>query len=191
MIKVALVGNIASGKSTVQTYLINKDYVVIDTDMITHDILMDKPDVPEAFEEYDVFDYGKLSKEKLGKLVFSDVKLKEKLEDIVHPLILQEINQAFTTFKDEKIVFISIPLLFEVGWEEIFDKIIFIQSNDDIRLKRLIERNNYTEEYAKLRMNSQRNQEKKLDKSDFVIQNNSTKEELFIQIDKVLSQIQE
>jgi dephospho-CoA kinase len=159
--------------------------------MITHDILMDKPDVPEAFEEYDVFDYGKLSKEKLGKLVFSDVKLKEKLEDIVHPLILQEINQAFTTFKDEKIVFISIPLLFEVGWEEIFDKIIFIQSNDDIRLKRLIERNNYTEEYAKLRMNSQRNQEKKLDKSDFVIQNNSTKEELFIQIDKVLSQIQE
>lgn len=187
MIKVAIVGNIASGKSEVQKYLINKDYVVLDTDMMTHDILMDKAEVAEAFAEYDVFEFGRLSKEKLGKLVFANPELKEKLEDIVHPLIAEEIHSAFKTFENEEIIFISIPLLFEVGWENMFDKIIFVSIDEKLQLERLMNRNNYSKEEAELRINSQMPQCEKLDKSDFIIENNSDIKDLHNEIEKVLS----
>lgn len=186
MIKVAIVGNIASGKSEFEKYLFNNDYVVFDSDVMAHDILVDKPDVAEAFENYDVFEHGRLSREKLGKLVFDNEELKEKLEDIVHPLILENIETLFKTYKDEDYVFVSVPLLFEAGWEQFFDKIIFIKSDDDIRLKRLIARNGYSEEYAKKRMESQLPQEEKISRADIVVENNSTKEEFYNNIKEAL-----
>lgn len=190
MIKIAIVGNIASGKSEVQKYLINKDFVVLDTDMMTHDILMDKAEVAEAFENYDVFEFGRLSKQKLSNLVFANPELKEKLEDIVHPLIAEEIHSAFKTFKDEKLIFIAIPLLFEVGWENMFDKIIFIKTDENIQLERLMNRNNYSKEEAEVRINSQMPQADKLEKSDYIIENNSSIENLYTAIENIISQLQ-
>lgn len=189
MIKVAVVGNIASGKTEFEKYLFKNDYVVFDTDVIAHDILIDKPDVAKAFEDYDVFEHGRLSREKLGKLVFDNKELKEKLEEIVHPLILDELEKVFVTYGDEEYVFVSVPLLFEVGWEKIFDKIIFIKSDDEIRLKRLMERNGYTAEYAKKRMNSQLPQEEKIAKADIVVENNLSKEEFYKNIKTCLKSL--
>lgn len=177
MIKYAIVGNIASGKSEMERVLDKLGFVVLDTDLMAHDILMDKPDVAKAFSEYDVFEYGRLSREKLGKLVFNNPELKSKLEEIVHPLIRDEIESAFQVYSDEEYLFVSVPLLFEVGWESMFDKIVFIKTDDDIRLQRLIERNGYSEEYAKKRISSQLSQEDKISKSDYVIDNNGTKED--------------
>ena len=174
MIKYAIVGNIASGKSTMEKVLEKEGYAVFDTDFMTHDILIDNPEVAKAFCDYDVFEYGRLSREKLGKLVFSDPELKSKLESIVHPLIQEEIEQIFKSYCGEPAVFISVPLLFEVGWEENFDKIIFIETDDNIRLKRLITRNGYSEEYAKVRISSQMPQEEKAKKSDIILHNNGT-----------------
>lgn len=191
MIKYAIVGNIASGKSEMEKVLDTHGFVVLDSDLMAHDILMDKPDVPNAFADYDVYEYGRLSKEKLGKLVFGNNELKSKLEEIVHPLIREEIESAFNVYSDEKALFISVPLLFEVGWEKLFDKIVFIKSDYDTRLKRLIERNNYTEEYAKQRLDSQASQEDKASKSDFVIENNGTKEEFQQKIEDFIESISE
>ncbi|MBR3890041.1 dephospho-CoA kinase [bacterium] len=189
MIKVAIVGNIASGKSELEKYLFNSGFVVLDTDVMAHDILVDKPDVAKAFEEYDVFEYGLLSREKLGKLVFSNEELKEKLESIVHPLILENIEESFETFADEDFVFVSVPLLFEVGWQEMFDKIIFIKADDEIRLERLIKRNGYSREYAQTRLDSQLSQETKITNSDYVIENNSSKEEFYKNIESCLDKL--
>lgn len=177
MIKFAIVGNIASGKSEMEAILDKENIVVLDTDIMAHDILIDKPDVSVAFSEYDVFEHGKLSKSKLSKLVFDNPELKEKLEEIMHPLIMQEIELAFKTFANEKYLFISVPLLFEVGWEKLFDKIVFIKTDDEIRLNRLMERNNYSKEDALKRINSQKPQEEKFLKVDYIIENNSTKED--------------
>lgn len=188
MHKIAIVGNIAAGKSEVEKYLSKKDFVVLDTDMMTHDILMDKPDVPEAFEDYDIFEYGRLSKQKLGKLVFDNPELKSKLEDIVHPLIMQEIDNAFRIYSNEKIVFISVPLLFEVGWESLFDKIIFIKADDNIRLERLIERSGLSREDASKRLKSQIPQDEKLAKAHYIIENNSTIDNLYEQIERILDE---
>ncbi len=189
MIKYAIVGNIASGKSEMERVLDKHGFVVLDSDLMAHDVLMDKPDVAKAFSDYDVFEYGRLSREKLGKLVFNDSELKQKLEGIVHPLILEEIKTAFETFKDEKMIFVSVPLLFEVGWEKNFDKIIFVKSEDNIRLERLMNRNGYTKEYAQKRIASQSSQNEKIKKSDYVIENNSTKEEFIKKVEDFIETI--
>lgn len=189
MLKIAIVGNIASGKSLMEKIVEQMGFIVFDTDLITHDILTDKPDVACAFKEYDVFEYGRLSKEKLGKLVFSDKKLKEKLESITHPLIKETLEQIFSTYSNEKILFISVPLLFEVGWEEMFDKIIFIKTDDNIRLERLIERNGYSKEYAKTRIENQLPQDEKCSKADYIIENNGTQEDFESKVKELLKSI--
>ena len=186
MIKCAIVGNIASGKSEVERILEKLGYVVFDTDLMTHDILTDNPEVAKAFSDYDVFEYGRLSRDKLGRLVFSEPELKLRLENIVHPLISSEIDQIFKTYSSEPVVFISVPLLFEVGWEKMFDKIVFINTDDDIRIERLISRNGYDREYALTRIKSQSPQSEKIEKSDIVITNNGTKTQLAEQIEQML-----
>lgn len=72
---------------------------------------------------------------------------------------------------------------------DLFDKIIFVYTNDEIRLKRLLLRNGYTLDYAKARINSQMRQEEKAQKSDYVINNNGSIEELNHQLIKLFEQI--
>ena len=176
MLKVALVGNIASGKSAVEAILKKNGYSVLDTDKVCHNLLAELPQVAEEFGEYDVFEDGKLSREKLGTLVFNNPTLRKKLENILYPSLRVKINEFFET--SEGIAFVAIPLLFEAEMTDLFDKILFIYTNDKIRLERLIKRNNYTKEYAKLRMAAQMSQDEKVKKSDVVIYNNSTLEAL-------------
>ena len=190
MIKFALCGNIASGKSTVQKFLECNGYKVLDTDCVAHKLLTVKNKaLSDEFEKYDVFEDGEFSRAKLGKLVFENPELKKKLENILHPQIREEIKKFFEQNKDEKYLFVGIPLLFEANMTDLFDKILFVYADDDIRLKRLLARNNYTLTHAKARMNSQMTQEKKIQMSDYIINNNGDLEELYKNLFKLLEQI--
>lgn len=194
MKKIAITGNIASGKSQVEKELISLGYKVADTDKINHEILEnDKITIQEiknAFSDCDILDeQGKLSREKIGKIVFSNNEKKQILEGILHKKIYEKLEAFYEKNKDEKLVFISIPLLFEAKQEDKFDKIVFISANEELRLKRLIERNNYDIEYAKKRIAAQEKEQIKIEKSDFVIYNNSDLSNLKNQIEKVLHQL--
>lgn len=178
MIKYAIVGNIASGKSAVESILIKAGETVIDADKISHELLEDNTEVINTFKDYDILENGRISRDKLGRLVFADKKLKSLLESILHPQITEKINEFFIKNQDKERVFVSVPLLFETKMENLFDKLIFIYCDDKIRLERLMQRENYTKEYAKARMKSQQNQDGKVKYSDIVIYNNSTIEEL-------------
>ncbi|MBO5385301.1 dephospho-CoA kinase [bacterium] len=188
MLKVALVGNIASGKSTVEKALQTSGYVVLDTDKVCHELLT-CDEVSKEFSSFDVFENGIISREKLGKLVFANVELKKRLEDILYPMVRLRIAEFFEQYNAESLVFVAIPLLFEAGMVDLFDKIVFVYCDDDIRLKRLTARNNYTEEYAKIRMGAQQSQDEKIKKSDYVIYNNSTIEALDRCVDSVVNEL--
>lgn len=188
MLKVALVGNIASGKSTVEKALQTSGYVVLDTDKVCHELLT-CDEVSKEFSTFDVFENGIISREKLGKLVFANVELKKRLEDILYPMVRLRIAEFFEQYNAESLVFVAIPLLFEAGMADLFDKIVFVYCDDDIRLKRLTARNNYTEEYAKIRMGAQQSQDEKIKKSDYVIYNNSTIEALDRCVDSVVNEL--
>lgn len=187
MIRVAITGNIASGKSEAEKYLKDK-YPVIDTDELSHNILQTKKElILKEFQKFDIQENGNISRKKLGNLVFNNNELKTKLENIIHPEIEKEIKKFFEQHASSKIAFVSIPLLFEAKMEHLFDKIIMIYINDELRLERLMKRNNLTKDDAVLRINSQMAQEEKTKKSDFIIKNESDFKTLYFQLDEVIN----
>lgn len=192
MISIAIVGNIASGKSTVENVLRKKGYKVFDSDIIAHEVLDDLSEkILEAFKDYDISENGRISRQKLGALVFDDKNLKEKLENIVHPEIKDRLKKIFEENKLEKYIFVSIPLLFEVGWRNLFDKILFIYTEDKIRLNRLMQRNNFTKDDALARIKSQLPQEEKVKVSDFIINNNHSIDVLQKYIERFIIQLED
>lgn len=191
MKKIAICGNIASGKTTVQKFLEGKGYKVLDTDEVSHELLTIKnKELFETFKHLDVFgDNGEFSRYKVGQLIFSNEEYRKKIAEIMHPQIAREIEKFFDKNKSEELLFVGIPLLFEANMQGMFDKILFVYTDDDIRLKRLLARNNYTLTHAKARMNSQMTQEKKIQMSDYIINNNGDLEELYKNLFKLLEQI--
>ncbi len=194
MLRVAITGNIASGKSQVEKILLLLGYKVIDTDKINHSILASDVhalrEIKEAFRDDNIFnDDNTISREKLGKVIFANDDKKLKLEEILHKRIYKKVDEFFEDNKNEKMVFVSIPLLFETNLEKEFDKIIFVSADEDVRLKRLMERNNFTKAYAKKRIASQEKEEFKIKKSDYIIYNNTDFINLRKQVNNVLYQL--
>lgn len=171
MLKVAITGNIASGKSVVQEILETSGFAVFDADIAAHELLDDNSAVLETFADFDILENGKISREKLGKIVFNNKNLLEKLNAIIHPLVRAEIEAFFAENSDKNIVFAAVPLLYECGMENMFDRVVLIQTSDSVRLERLIKRSGYSREYALKRLESQMPQDKKAAKADFIINN--------------------
>lgn len=187
MIKVAITGNIAAGKSVAENYINEKGYPVFDTDKLCHDILSArKDDIKKLFSGYDIVENEVISRKKLGCLVFANQELKKKLEDFIYPHLKEKIIEIMCENRKENLVFVSIPLLYEVGWENLFDKIIFVKADDDVRLTRLMKRNGYTKNEALQRIMAQKPQEEKIKKSDFIICNNDDIMSLQKQADEII-----
>ena len=176
MLKIAIVGNIASGKSTVEEIIKSKGYKVYDTDKIAHEVLANSLKVKDEF--------GTTDRKELARLVFSSPDKLKLLESIIHPEVKKEMEKIFNG--DEEIVFISVPQLYEAGFDVLFDKIIYITANEDIRKERLMKRNLLSTEEAQIRIDAQSEVGKK-EKCDFIIENNTTIDDLKFKVQNVLS----
>lgn len=215
MIKIGITGNIASGKTLIETFLKEEGVLTIDGDIIAHDLLENDTDtinkVNELFYPLNIKDEnGKLSRKEIAEIVFADCeqraqgrlcrpedpfnasnqesKLKE-LEKIIHPKVIEKIQEFFNKNKDNQIVAAVVPLLYEAKMEKMFDFIIVVIVDKATQLKRLMERNKFTEEEALSRINSQTSSEEKAEKAHFVINNNLSTESTKTQLKEILKTI--
>ena len=165
---------------------------MLDTDDVSREILTVKnKTLYDAFKDYDVFENGEFSRYKVAQLIFSNEPARLLIASIMHPQIGEVINKFFEDNKSDELLFVGIPLLFEANMQSMFDKIIFVYTDDEIRLERLLKRNNYTVEHAKARINSQMPQNKKAEQSDYVINNNGDLELLKESVSKVLVELKQ
>ncbi|MBR3090441.1 MAG: dephospho-CoA kinase [Bacteroidetes bacterium] len=188
---IGITGGIGTGKTTVSKYLEEKGYYVINADQIAKDLLTNNNIIKEKIiKEFGTNSYvnNQYNTSYISNIVFNNTKKLSRLNQIVHPAVLNQIINLIDTAmqKNIKIIFIDIALLFELNLEEGVDYILTITAKEDIRINRVIKRSNLPIEEIKRRINNQISVEEAVQNSDFVIENNDTIEKLYNSVDYIL-----
>ena len=181
---VGLTGGIASGKSEAAKYLESLGAHCIDADAISHFLTgADGPlltDIRQVFGDEVFHEDGTLDRAALAEIVFNDDDKRRALDGITHPSIqkamLDEVEAAEKA--GEKLVFLNVPLLFETGMDTLCDETWLINTDPDLQLSRLMERDGFDEDQAQSRVRSQMSAEDKQQRADLVIDNNKSLEKM-------------
>jgi len=174
---IGLTGSIATGKSTVATFLKDNGISVICADALAQELTQKGQPALKHIALIFGLEFlnqdGTLNRKKLGDLVFNDPDSRDKLNALMHPLVKSELIKQIQILRDkqESLVILDIPLLYESGFESLCDKIIVVYTPETLQKERLMSRNGYTEAEALSRIKAQMDIESKKSKADFVIDN--------------------
>lgn len=162
MYVIGLTGGIASGKSTVAEILKELGAVVIDTDQVAREVVVPgQPayrDIADAFGREVFFPDGRLDRRTLGRIVFNDDDARQRLNRITHPRIREIVaGRLKDLYREdpEVVVVIEAPLLFEAGMEDMVDTVWLVEAPEELRLKRIMTRDNLSRQEALARLQAQ------------------------------------
>ncbi len=186
---IALTGSIATGKSSAALLLSSLGFHIIDADKVAHQVLnVQSQAISEMFGAELVKDEV-VDRKALGSIVFTDNVKRKALEDLLHPLIYEEIErQSLTLDKKKKPYLVDIPLFFEGGRYPIAKSIV-VYATKEQQLQRLMTRNGYTQEEAQSRIDIQIPVEEKRKKATYVIDNSGTLAQLEAECARVTKEI--
>ena len=199
---VGITGGIACGKSTFAQLLVEKGAISINVDQVGHQLLkrgssvMDK--LIAAFGKGILDESGDVSREKLGTIVFNDKSARESLNAIMHPPIVQQSRARARQLVEEDptcVVLIDAPLLIEAGAQDTVDIIVVVAASTEIQLQRILDRSiaqnrPLERSEAQTRIDAQMPLSKKIEYADFVIENNSTVDELRQEVSLLWQELQ-
>jgi dephospho-CoA kinase len=186
--RIALTGGIASGKSLVSNFFRELKISVIDTDIISREILHSNKsilcEIRNSFGNHIFSEQGGLKRKELRKIIFENRKKRLLLESIMHPEIRKE---TLKRIQMEEGVYhiIVIPLLYNSPMKNDVDRIIVVNCTDTIQLQRLLKRDSETISQAKHIISSQASRQDLLKIADDLIQNNQSKQATRSQVIKL------
>lgn len=195
--RIGLTGGIASGKSSCTAYLIREGYRVLDGDKLAHRLMAPGQEafraLVESFGPGILDDDGFLDRRKLGDLVFQNPQALAKLNALTHPLIYRELEREAVLAEEEGVkddlLFFDLPLLFET-WDRAkalaFDSIWLVVAPEDVRIRRMGERDGLTSGEARARIRAQMGDDQKIPKSDQIIYNERGLRALYENIQQAL-----
>ena len=193
---VGLTGGLATGKTTVAKIFKTLGATIIDADKIAKEMVK-----PNSLVWQKVIDYfGKeilnddltINRKILAGLIFNNELQRKKLNEIMHPAIIHEIEQKISIHRSSpaSIIIIDAPLLIEANMVSMVDKLIVVMASEETQIKRVIRRDDLSEEMAKKRICTQILLKEKVKLADFVIDTDCSKKELKQRVTSIMTNVQ-
>jgi len=182
---IALTGGVGSGKSTVSSLFAELGIDIIDTDTIARDIV--KPGMPALLEITEHFGSGIVDKEgalkrtQLRKKIFAKPQEKQWLENLLHPLIREQVRQRVAVSESPYCI-VVIPLFFETKRYEAINRILVVEASKEMQIQRVMDRDNCSEVEVERIMQSQVSDQTRREGADDIIENNGSIERLREQV---------
>lgn len=172
MLRVGLTGSIAVGKSFVCEVLREQGFAVLDADRTAREVVAKgSPGLAAVVREFgnDILTpSGDMDRKKVGSIVFADEEKRQKLNSIIHPLVI-EAQDEWIRQQTADVAIIDAALMIESGGYKRFDKLIVVWCENDIQLQRLMARDGIDKAAAKQRIASQMPQDEKKAFADYLI----------------------
>ena len=191
---IGILGGIASGKSTVAAEFAKLGCKVIDADKIAHEVIEQKnikKKIVDIFGGDVLNSASEVDRKKLAGVVFSNTEKLSLLNNIVHPLVIAQVEQLIEQYNRRnqvRAIVLDMPLLAEIGWTERCDRLIFVDCSEKIRLKRA-KKMGFNKNQIKIRENFQISLDNKKKLADNTIENNSGFSALVRQVADIFSEI--
>ena len=186
MFAVGLTGGIASGKTTISNLFAELGVPVIDTDVISRELLQPGQlayrQVRQHFGESVVAADGRLDRAELRRIVFTDRSQKSWLEKMLHPLIFQRSHDAILEHRRAAYVLVVIPLLFETNFQSLVDRIVVVDCPAEVQIERLVRRDNIDEALARRMLAQQLDNAARLARAHDIIDNSADGKDLRSQV---------
>ncbi|WFB37625.1 dephospho-CoA kinase [Kiritimatiellota bacterium B12222] len=189
--RIGLTGGIACGKTEVSKRLEQRGIPVLDTDQVAHELLKPGNPVSDAvvqhFGSHILNSQGEIERAVLGKIIFGNESERLVLNRLMHPEIGKRWRQWL---KDQQgpLAVVAIPLLYEAGLENEFDGVICVQAPELVMIQRLQNRN-FNEQEALSRIRSQLPVGLKAEKSNWTFNNQTTLDDLHVQVDEWVNEM--
>jgi dephospho-CoA kinase len=195
MVRLAVTGGIACGKTEVGRFLSLWDVAVCEADSVAHDLMRPDGDaygaVVETFGRGILAPDGRIDRGLLGARVFAAENDRKRLNALVHPLVRERVLGWLAGLGPAcRVAAAVVPLLYEAGWESEWDSVVCVSSSDTVQMARLRERG-LSEEDARLRVSAQMPISEKMERADFVIVNEGALAVLEEQTRRVLGAVLE
>ncbi len=188
---IGITGGIGGGKSTLAKILREKGYLVYDTDLEARRLQNENIDIRKhlihLFGE-DIYDNQQLNRKKLAELVFNNPELLLKLNSIIHPVVKNDFINWQKEHSNERYLFIESAVMYESGFDSIIDKVIVVTAPEEVRIARVVKRDNISPEQVRQRIANQMPEEEKIKRADIVLNSNG-KNVLKNNIEKLFKEI--
>jgi dephospho-CoA kinase len=192
MVRVALTGGIASGKSMVAAELAARGAIVIDADVLAREVVEPGTSalaaVIDRFGAQIVSD-GRLDRARLAQIVFADPLARRDLERIVHPAVRARAAELERAAGAGAVVVHVIPLLVETSQQEDFDLVVTVDVDHETQIQRLMARNGFTRAEAESRIAAQASREDRRIAADVVLDNTGSLTRLREQVDALWAEL--
>lgn len=182
--KVAVTGGIGAGKSEFMRAVKELGIRTYSADEINAELLRDKGYIEKLSEAFPLaVKDGKVDKSVLREEVFSDEKKRKTLNALAHPEIRRKIEEITGD------AVIEVPLLFESGMTDLFDRVIVVTAGEDVRINRIVSTRNISKDLAKNIIKNQTTDDERIKRADYVAINDGTRKDLYEQAKNIIKRI--
>lgn len=188
MLRIGLTGGIGSGKSAAALLFSARGAPIIDTDEIARALV--EPGQP-AYDEIvrsfgeDILDGNRrIDRDKLRERVFDNAAERQRLETILHPRI-REVVRAKTADLDTPYCIVVVPLLIESGFDDLVDRILVVDANENLQIQRTVTRSGLSEPEIRKIISAQATRAQRLQRADDVIENNADRKQLEKEVERL------